>query len=440
MTNQVDQVCIINVFGTINRGDAAIFASLVKVVKDSFKRRNREVNIHTLARYATNMDWSPVLKDVTFYEPLFASYYSSRWLRRLFSVYIIGAYLLWMLGARPLALFLIPQRKRQALRAIENAGYVLSCGGAFLDDSTFSFIMNLLEINLALALHKPVVLVSQSIGPFRRKWARRFASSILRNVSYVLPRETWSERYVVEQLGIPQERVHLVPDLAFDAPRIEKAIALELLKDADVDTDKVLVGMTVLKWSYPGSSDSFAMHKRYVAEMARLCDYIVDRYGLDIVLIPQFVRGREGGEDDMDVASAVRGQASCQTHTHLLSRDYTPDAVKGIIGCMTVFVGTRMHSNIFALSQHVPSMAISYLPKTTYIMEALDLSEYVIDITEVDFAKMCLVFDRLWAKRSDLSEHLQRVIPKLQQRIPYMLDIVLDALAPCAFLDSSSPD
>lgn len=426
MNNRADKICIINVFGATNRGDAAIFVSLVKVVKDLFLRHNREVSISALARYATDMHWSPILKDITFYEPLFASYYRSRWARRFFSVYIITVMFLWFLGLHRLAESLLPERKRQAIRAMEDADYVLSCGGAFLDDSSPSFILNLLEIQLASILGKPVVLVSQSIGPFRRSWARHLARFILKNVDYVLPRETWSERYVVEQLGIPKQRVRLVPDLAFDAPRVEKSIALEFLARFNVDTSKPLVGMTVLKWSYPGCGNPAEMHKRYTAAMARFCDYVIDKYGADIIFIPQYVRGPEMGKDDMDVAVEVRDQIRNQTHVHLLPREFAPDAVKGIIGCMSVFVGTRMHSNIFALSQFIPTMAISYLPKTTYIMEALGLSDYVIDITEVDITKLMGLFDRLWANRSSLTTQLQRVIPGVQQRISDMLDMLLE--------------
>ena len=54
----------------------------------------------------------------------------------------------------------------------------------------------------------------------------------------------------------------------------------------------------------------------------------------------------------------------------------------GIWSRCDMFIGTRMHSNIFALAGGVPTIAISYLHKTTGIMEDLGLSDWVIAIEE----------------------------------------------------------
>jgi colanic acid/amylovoran biosynthesis protein len=427
MTAKPTNVCIINVFGSTNRGDAAIFASLVKVVKDTFARRNCAASVTALARYSAGMSWSKQLQDVSFHEPLFASYYTRRWVRRFFSLYIISLSMLWLAGFKRLAFLLMPERKRRSIEAVRASDYVLSCGGAFLDDSSPSFILNLIEIYLAKTMDKPVILVSQSIGPFRRPWARALAGRVLRKVDYVLPREKWTEDYVLAALGIARERVRLVPDLAFDSPSIPRQEALELLKKNGIDIGKTLVGVTVLKWVYPGAPDISSMHKRYTKGIAALCDYIAETHDAEIVFVPQYVSGPERGGDDMDVAAAVKGSALHQDRFHLLPRDMTPDAVKGVIGCMAVFVGTRMHSNIFALSQSVPAMAISYLPKTTYIMDALGLQDYVVDITQASFGRTQPVFDSLWANRANLRQHLDARIPEFQRRIADVLDVLFDA-------------
>ena len=62
---------------------------------------------------------------------------------------------------------------------------------------------------------------------------------------------------------------------------------------------------------------------------------------------------------------------------------------------MDYFVGTRMHSNIFSLSEGIPCLAISYDPKTDGIMELFDLSDYVIDINEIDTKKLVQTFKKL---------------------------------------------
>ena len=50
---------------------------------------------------------------------------------------------------------------------------------------------------------------------------------------------------------------------------------------------------------------------------------------------------------------------------------------------MDYFVGTRMHSNIFATSMAVPTTAIAYEKKTNGIMETVGLQHYVVEINDI---------------------------------------------------------
>lgn len=62
---------------------------------------------------------------------------------------------------------------------------------------------------------------------------------------------------------------------------------------------------------------------------------------------------------------------------------------------MSYFIGTRMHSNIFALSSGIKTLAISYEPKTEGIMKDLGLSEYVIKIENVNSRILNEKFNKL---------------------------------------------
>ena len=62
---------------------------------------------------------------------------------------------------------------------------------------------------------------------------------------------------------------------------------------------------------------------------------------------------------------------------------------------MNYFIGTRMHSNIFALSSLIKTIAIAYEPKTTGIMKMLKLSSYVINMEDVDSDKLYKLYLKL---------------------------------------------
>ena len=57
--------------------------------------------------------------------------------------------------------------------------------------------------------------------------------------------------------------------------------------------------------------------------------------------------------------------------------------IKGLIGTFDFFIGTRMHSNIFATSMYIPTVAIAYEKKTNGIMKMLNLKEYIVEMDDI---------------------------------------------------------
>jgi len=72
-----------------------------------------------------------------------------------------------------------------------------------------------------------------------------------------------------------------------------------------------------------------------------------------------------------------------QDKFYICREDLSPSEIKSLIANMDYFVGTRMHSNIFATSMCVPTTAIAYEKKTNGIMETVGLEDYIIEINDI---------------------------------------------------------
>ncbi|VWX34449.1 conserved hypothetical protein [Exiguobacterium oxidotolerans] len=57
-----------------------------------------------------------------------------------------------------------------------------------------------------------------------------------------------------------------------------------------------------------------------------------------------------------------------------------PEQLVDMYGKMNRFIGSRMHSTIFSLAGGVPTIALSYQPKTLGTFKRLGLEEFVYDI------------------------------------------------------------
>jgi colanic acid/amylovoran biosynthesis protein len=92
---------------------------------------------------------------------------------------------------------------------------------------------------------------------------------------------------------------------------------------------------------------------------------------------------------------------------HLLSAAYSR---------LDVLLGTRMHSNIFALSQGVPCLAVGYLHKTRGMMRMLDLEQWCLDVSGARGDCVARRLAELWRSRKAVRLHLARIIPSLAEQ------------------------
>lgn len=65
---------------------------------------------------------------------------------------------------------------------------------------------------------------------------------------------------------------------------------------------------------------------------------------------------------DVDIAKEIKQELKNKYQSSFIIRedDWTPVQIKNVIGQLDFFVGTRMHSNIFATSMKIPTLAIAY--------------------------------------------------------------------------------
>ena len=94
-----------------------------------------------------------------------------------------------------------------------------------------------------------------------------------------------------------------------------------------------------------------------------------------------------------------------------------PDILKAAYGEMDLFLGTRLHSCIFALGEGVPVASIAYQYKSRGLFRLLDMEEQVIDIENADAANLSALLTRTWQERKIIRQQLSDRLPLLRQQI-----------------------
>lgn len=247
----------------------------------------------------------------------------------------------------------------QVLRAIKKSDIVLCGGGTLLQNitSTRSLLYYLAIIKAAEILGKKVMLYANGIGPVSGKTNRKLIKNVVNGVDIITLREEMSAREL-ESIGVTKPEIFVTADPAFTLEPISENRATEFLKAESVPLDKDIIGVSVRSWANSFSGED------YVKSVAETCDKFV-REGKVVLLIPmQFPK-------DVDISMKVMAQMS--ERAYILSREYSPSEILGIIGRVKVLLSMRLHTLIFAAVRRIPMAGIIYDPKIQYYLSLLEM-------------------------------------------------------------------
>lgn len=313
-----------------------------------------------------------------------------------------------------------------SLRAITQADIVIGTPGGYLQSSGrgLTLLLILYTMFLALLAGKPIYFFPQSFGPLKRRWEIWLTRNLLNRARLVMAREPVSFKKLMEW-GIRPARCRLITDLAFAYTEEKSEQALVWLRSMGIDpvTDQPLIGVTVMNWG--AQNRAFRDQPHYEQVIARALENFIARHGGKALLFPQSW-GPSPIEDDRVPARRLMERLSQAAGRVLLVEEpLEPGLLKSAFGKMDLFLGTRMHSNIFALSQHVPVLMIGYNHKTIGIAQELGLEQWVVDINQMDEEALLKKLDLLWEQREQVREKLRARIPALVEKARQAGDLIV---------------
>lgn len=299
----------------------------------------------------------------------------------------------------------------EALKSIQESDLIIVCGGGFLGGKKFNSFTHLYQMNLNYRFNKPTILWGTSIEPIKNKIVGYFTEKEIKKLTHIFPRETITNNYVNNIL--PKEKVTLIPDMAFMLENKEKEFKFvtELRKTFDM-----VIGITVRDWHFPEKEDAEKAREQYINSVVETISNYVEKNNAVFVFVPQVLFD---GDDDSKTAELIKSKLKNEYKNHFIIRkdDWSPIEIKGLINNFDIFVGTRMHSNIFATSMGVPTVAIAYEKKTNGIMETVGLSDYVEEINDISAATLIGKIDRCIKNKETIREHLNKRIIEIRHDI-----------------------
>lgn len=318
----------------------------------------------------------------------------------------------------------------EGIRLIDSCDAVLDVSGG----DSFSDIYGRKRFNsvywtkkIALARHKPLILLPQTYGPYRASDVRQLAESVTRRASMAWARDPDSFEAMKRLLGSAYDpAIHrLGVDMAFGleprlaSSRIPQPLA-RWLGEAPRAVPLLGINVSGLIYNDPERArGSFRMLADYRAVVAAFVRRVLDETPARVVLVSHVMDSPGHYESDVEACASVAGLFSGRVADRLFVAPVGLDEseVKWLISQMDWFCGTRMHSTIASLSSGVPTAAIAYSDKTVGVFATCGQEAQVFDPRKLAGDAVVNGLWRSFVGRDALRESLLRRLPQVKSDV-----------------------
>ncbi len=426
-----------------NKGAEAVLLTTAHLLRQTFPNAEMVTTIQCSERIASLAGWR-VLRSWTFKRKVYSPLTTFLGALRLFASLVCTAAPV----GKPFLRGAILDRTAQEFAS---ADLIVHVGMDLISDDfgTIAVIEHCQEVLLGILWAKPVVLWAESIGPFRQSHTRALASFTLRRATWLLLRERQSLA-IAASLRIPAGKLRLVADPAFLLESRHSA-AHSLLRSSAVHQCTRTIGLCLNLGYLAGGIRNDAQfnltrnvyrasqyllpeslfrvlvrgatrtglcraplkkQRDYVARMVVLVNELLSISNSRLLLVPH-VEPYGLVVNENDLHWQVRAMCAAPDRVVVCEADDGAAATKAYIGLCDVFVGGRMHSNIAALSQAIPTVAVSYSHKFQGIMEDLGLSGYTTDLLDPCKVKNLVV---------EALNNSEQITHGMAQRLPEIIE------------------
>lgn len=313
-----------------------------------------------------------------------------------------------------------------ALRASSNASagpgfdecdaYFL-CGGGYLYSSTAPVLSRQLWTHagnamLAMGTGKPVMQFPQSWGPVGKMVDRWICRQLADRLPVICSRGEASTR-LLQNWGYGAKTLE-VPDIVMALGDLRP----DLVRSWN-GGDGTL-GIAPIDFGFAQKRDEDDL-ERYLKRIEDVAATFIKAGGQGVTLFPQVQV--TGMDEDLPVAIELECRLKRSGIQVRLLDACSWESYFEHIASVSVFMGSRMHSCIFALVSGVPTVGLSYQPKFEALFSQLDMSDRCFPITHFDPAD---VASRLVALHTDANagHDVRTAVTRLSGR-------VLDGLDQC---------
>jgi polysaccharide pyruvyl transferase WcaK-like protein len=191
-----------------------------------------------------------------------------------------------------------------------------------------------------------------------------------------------------------------------------------VLRSEGMEGRRRLIGMSVRE---PGVAAPDLNPDLYHALLANAADYMVDRFGAEIVFVPMERSVLDTQHSHAVIAKMLRAQRAT-----VLKGEYTSGQMLSLMSRFSFALGMRLHFLVFAALQGVPFVALPYSGKVSGFLEDLKVPSPPLNL--VNAGRLIAHVDESWDRRRSMKTQLAKTVPPLQERAQETQKILMQVI------------
>lgn len=331
--------------------------------------------------------------------------------------------------------------------SISSAVLDISAGDSFTDLYGWDRFKSVMEPKLlAIQNRIPLILLPQTIGPFRSEKARNLATEVIKSAHQVWARDDESYELLHEMLDgeVHPNQIRRGVDMAFllepKRPRfIPEQIGSWLLEREQAGQPVVGINVSGLIFNEPeDAAEQFGLTTNYRRVLKDFVHWLLNKTSAKVLLIPHVLTKSGSRESDFDAATSLRKMLPSHSvdRVSVLSPSFGAAELKWFIGKLDWFCGTRMHSTIAALGSNVPTTALAYSMKTHGVFAKCGLANEVLELRHLRTESAIEHLKASFLRRHDASARLAQKLPKVRRQANQQMDAITEEIH-CESLSSA---
>ena len=268
---------------------------------------------------------------------------------------------------------------RQAGNRLRRARLYISGGGSLLQNATSSrsLLFYLTSMVQAKCCGCRVLLYGCGIGPIRGKLPGFLTARILNACADAIALRDSASARTLKALGV-RKRMAVTADPALETPA-DRTGGTAWLREQGLDPAGSYAAFCLRPWK--------GIEERK-EDLHRAAAYVWKTYGLTPVFLP--MNPRE------DCKMAEKLCEGLEIPHILLPGCGKPEILCAVLGRMRLVISMRLHGLIFAFSQQVPAVGISYDPKVRAFLEDTG-NRACVELEHLSGERLCREIDRAMA-------------------------------------------